>query len=76
MLSTSKSRVSVNGWFHGPPIMRQQPYIEPPLAFVSPEDLPVCSNTIVILNTLEGCFDLVGQCCYMLFDKHYYSAIN
>ncbi len=30
MLSKDKSRLSVNGWFHGPPVTCPPPYIEPP----------------------------------------------
>ena len=31
MLTEDKSRLSINGWFHGPPIKRPPPYIEKPL---------------------------------------------
>ncbi|XP_077981360.1 prolyl 3-hydroxylase OGFOD1-like [Glandiceps talaboti] len=30
VLSQDKTRLSVSGWFHGPPIDRPKPYIEPP----------------------------------------------
>lgn len=50
MLSVSKSRVSVNGWFHGPPIKRPQPYIEPPLSFVAPNCLSVSRNLIAAFH--------------------------
>lgn len=38
VLSEDKVRLSVGGWFHGPPIKRPEPYIEP-----LPERLPCCS---------------------------------
>lgn len=31
VLTEDKSRLSVNGWFHGPPVPRQAAYIEKPL---------------------------------------------
>ena len=30
MLSEDKIRLSVTGWFHGPPIKRPSPYLEKP----------------------------------------------
>lgn len=37
VLSEDKVRLSVGGWFHGPPVERPEPYIEP-----LPERLPCC----------------------------------
>ena len=32
VLAENKTRLSVNGWFHGPPIHRPEPFHEPKVA--------------------------------------------
>ncbi|KAK8761393.1 hypothetical protein V5799_027340 [Amblyomma americanum] len=36
VLSEDKVRISVGGWFHGPPVIRPAPYIEPPSERLKP----------------------------------------
>lgn len=38
VLTDCKSRLSINGWFHGEPIQRPQPYIEPPFPLKAAQD--------------------------------------
>lgn len=43
VLSTSKCRLSVSGWFHGKPIVRPPPHIEAAKDVVKPGDFDVIS---------------------------------
>ena len=36
-----KTRLSINGWFHGPPVPRQSPHSEKSPEFLYPLELPV-----------------------------------
>ena len=41
MLSADKTRMSISGWFHGPPVPRPSPYKEIGAPMSSPVYLPV-----------------------------------
>ncbi|ELU03649.1 hypothetical protein CAPTEDRAFT_166954 [Capitella teleta] len=41
VLSQDKTRLSVNGWFHAPPVPRADRYVEPQLPLISPCDIEV-----------------------------------
>ena len=50
VLSSSKTRLSVNGWFHGPPVDRPSPYIEaaPVLSRPIPAEVGAYSLVVII----------------------------
>ena len=51
--SSTKTRLSVNGWFHGPPATRPLPYKEPLLPMLPPLPLDVSSYLSLILTTVD-----------------------
>ena len=51
ILCTGKSRLSINGWFHGTPVGRPAPSHEAPLQYWSPMPMEV---GLMAINLLEG----------------------
>jgi hypothetical protein len=47
VLSADKERLSISGWFHGPPITRPPHYQEPPL----PETEPIPTQQVVTVSS-------------------------
>lgn len=43
---TNKTRLSINGWFHGQSVPRPSPYLEPVPEFLPPKDLPVSESSV------------------------------
>lgn len=49
VVSSTKTRLSVNGWFHGPPAPRPSPYKEPLLPMHPPLPLDVSVYTLILV---------------------------
>lgn len=47
VLTEDKTRLSISGWFHGPPVDRPEPYIEPLLDLLPAKSIDVSKATFI-----------------------------
>ena len=68
MLSEDKIRWSISGWFHGPPIERPPPYVEPakPLLPYGSVEVRSYARTILVNPSFAVIFNSSVIFCHMI----------